>query len=74
MNLWKVEPLTDRGSIRRRFWFRLLWCAVGGVVSLLLLGFSVTTAGALLGIVPSIAAIGAIVDTQRLKARESGNS
>ena len=38
MNLWKAVPLTDKKNIKQRFYFRLLWCSIGGALFVLISG------------------------------------
>jgi len=33
MIFWKAEPLKDYQSVFSRFFFRLIWCSVGGTLT-----------------------------------------
>ena len=69
MNIWKAEPLRDYASVCSRFFFRLLWCSVGGILTSLLFfclsqeSHSLKMAAIAIG----ISAMGAAYDIWRLK-------
>ena len=75
--LWRAAPLERPRDIGPRALFRLLWCALGGAVAVLLYGGPIAHApgaGLLAVLVLLIAAAGALVDAFRLSLRSKRNS
>ena len=69
MNFWKAEPLKDYKSVFSRFFFRLIWCSVGGTLTYIFFFYFLqkslflVTAAFVIG----ISTLGAVCDIWRLK-------
>ena len=69
MNFWKAEPLQDYKSVLSRFFFRLIWCSVGGTLTSLFFFYFLQKPLFLLiaACVIGISTLGAVFDIWRLK-------
>ena len=69
MNFWKAEPLKDYKSVFSRFFFRLIWCSVGGILTSLFFFYFLQKSLFLFmaACVIGISTLGAVCDIWRLK-------
>jgi len=75
MNLWRAEPLKDYKSVFSRFFFRLIWCLVGGVLTYLVCFyfFQKSLFLFLAAFVIGISILGAVYDIWRLKSKRKSS-
>lgn len=72
MNFLRAEPLKDYKSVFSRFFFRLLWCAVGGILTYIVFFYFLQKSVFLyiVAFVIGISTLGCVCDIWRLKRQK----
>jgi hypothetical protein len=69
MSFWEAELLKDYKSVFSRFFFRLIWCSVGGILSYIIWCYYLQRSflPLIVSLVIVISTLGAVHDIWRLK-------
>lgn len=75
MFFWKAEPIKDYKSVFSRFFFRLIWCSVGGILTSLFFFYFLQISLFLFmaACVIGTSTLGAVCDIWRLKCKRKSS-